>query len=84
MKKWVGIFIVGIGLTVFGCKDKRTAEQVLSVDTTGVRYDVEKTVRNKTTDIDTNTKHQTIEENLPNRNKNNNNSNNNSTRNNKE
>lgn len=61
MKKWLGLGILGLLFTFTSCEEKRTTEQVIGTDTTGVEYEVEKTVKEKEVDVDTVTKSETIE-----------------------
>ena len=61
MKKWLGLGVLGLLFAFTSCEDKRTTEQVIETDTTGVEYEVEKTVKEKEVDVDTTTKTETIE-----------------------
>lgn len=69
MKHLMGIGLLGLMFTFTACEqgqDQRTSEQVLEVDTTGVEYEVERTVKERQVDVDTTTETQTIEREMEN------------------
>lgn len=57
MKKLLMFLFVGGALTFLSCEDKSQYSQteVIDRDTTGVEYEVERQVREKTVDVDTTT-----------------------------
>lgn len=66
MKKWVGFTLFSLAVVFTACDQGTTREEqsVIETDTVGMEYEVEKTVKEKTVDVDTTTETETIERDL--------------------
>ena len=61
MRNWLGIAVVGLMFSFASCEQNKTSEQVIGTDTTGVEYEVEKTVKQREVDVDTVTETESFE-----------------------